>query len=361
MYVLEVINGPGALTAELDRRLRVFDTVIRHMIVRVDEELAVAERARTRRKAAMADAPRAARAAARADRDRAPAARRKTMTTRTAWTAGSAGARRPMSDDSTRTRGAAAAGRRARATAGDKGAGARTFFRRRRVCKFCVEKIDYISYKDVKLLAPFIPERGKIQPRRISGVCATHQRALQTAIKRARQIALVPYTTDKTRGHSSQPGKPKNDPRSSETHMSIEVILKEHVEHLGRRGEIVKVANGYARNFLFPRKLALAVTDENKRQIERERAKAEAREAEEVKEARGASRRRLEAVELSIARRVGENETLYGSVTSADIADALAARESDRRSPQDPAGRSAEDARRPHGAGEAAPRRRRRR
>jgi small subunit ribosomal protein S18 len=77
----------------------------------------------------------------------------------------------------------------------DKG-GRRGFFRRRRVCKFCVEKIDYINYKDVKLLAPFIPERGKIQPRRISGVCATHQRALQTAIKRARQIALVPYTTD---------------------------------------------------------------------------------------------------------------------------------------------------------------------
>ena len=79
--------------------------------------------------------------------------------------------------------------------AGEKG-GRRTFFRRRRVCKFCVDKIDYIGYKDVKLLTPFIPERGKIQPRRISGVCATHQRALQTAIKRARQIALVPYTTD---------------------------------------------------------------------------------------------------------------------------------------------------------------------
>ena len=78
----------------------------------------------------------------------------------------------------------------------DKEKGRRTFFRRRRMCKFCVEKIDYIGYKDVKLLAPFIPERGKIQPRRISGVCATHQRALQNAIKRARQIALVPYTTD---------------------------------------------------------------------------------------------------------------------------------------------------------------------
>ena len=75
-------------------------------------------------------------------------------------------------------------------------AGRRGFFRRRRVCKFCVEKIDYINYKDVKLIAPFIPERGKIQPRRISGVCAKHQRALQTAIKRARQIALVPYVTD---------------------------------------------------------------------------------------------------------------------------------------------------------------------
>jgi small subunit ribosomal protein S18 len=75
-------------------------------------------------------------------------------------------------------------------------AGRRGFFRRRRVCKFCVDKIDYVNYKDVKLLAPFIPERGKIQPRRISGVCAKHQRALQTAIKRARQIALVPYVTD---------------------------------------------------------------------------------------------------------------------------------------------------------------------
>ena len=84
----------------------------------------------------------------------------------------------------------------AKGAAGDKAGGRRTFFRRRRVCKFCVDRIDYISYKDVKLLAPFIPERGKIQPRRISGTCATHQRALQNAIKRARQLALVPYVTD---------------------------------------------------------------------------------------------------------------------------------------------------------------------
>jgi small subunit ribosomal protein S18 len=83
------------------------------------------------------------------------------------------------------------------AGAGDKEKGQRRgFFRRRRVCRFCTDKIDHINYKDVKMLAPFVPERGKIQPRRISGTCAMHQRKLQTAIKRARQLALIPYTTE---------------------------------------------------------------------------------------------------------------------------------------------------------------------
>ncbi|MEO7191158.1 MAG: 50S ribosomal protein L9 [Vicinamibacterales bacterium] len=114
--------------------------------------------------------------------------------------------------------------------------------------------------------------------------------------------------------------------------MSIEVILKDHVDHLGRRGEVVRVASGYARNFLFPRKLALAVTDENKRQIERERAKADAKDADEMREAQ-AFQARLESAEIVIARRVGENQTLYGSVTTSDIAEALALRqiEIDRR------------------------------
>ena len=92
---------------------------------------------------------------------------------------------------------AAAAAARRRTTRTRRGERPRGgFFRRRRVCKFCAEKIDYINYKDVRLLAPFIPERGKIQPRRISGTCAKHQRALQIAIKRARQLALIPYVTD---------------------------------------------------------------------------------------------------------------------------------------------------------------------
>jgi small subunit ribosomal protein S18 len=87
-------------------------------------------------------------------------------------------------------------GRGSRGGRGGERGGRRSFFRRRRVCKFCVDKIDHISYKDVRLLGPFIPERGKIQPRRISGTCAKHQRKLQVAIKRARQLALIPYVTD---------------------------------------------------------------------------------------------------------------------------------------------------------------------
>jgi len=70
------------------------------------------------------------------------------------------------------------------------------FVRRRKVCKFCAEHLEYVDWKDVKLLQSFIPERGKILPRRISGTCALHQRMLQTAIKRARSIALLPYATD---------------------------------------------------------------------------------------------------------------------------------------------------------------------
>jgi small subunit ribosomal protein S18 len=72
----------------------------------------------------------------------------------------------------------------------------RGLFRRRKICKFCADKIDDINYKDVKLLTGFVPERGKVLPRRISGTCAKHQRALRIAIVRARQLALLPYASD---------------------------------------------------------------------------------------------------------------------------------------------------------------------
>jgi small subunit ribosomal protein S18 len=71
--------------------------------------------------------------------------------------------------------------------------GGRKFFRRKKVCKFCVEKIEAINYKDVRLLAQFVAESGKIVPRRLTGVCTPHQRRLSTAIKQARNIALLPF------------------------------------------------------------------------------------------------------------------------------------------------------------------------
>jgi small subunit ribosomal protein S18 len=86
-------------------------------------------------------------------------------------------------------------GGRGGAGAGGKDAGKRYFFRRRKVCKFCADKIDYVDYKDVKLLSGFVPERGKILPRRMFGTCAEHQRKLTLAIKRARNIALLPFAS----------------------------------------------------------------------------------------------------------------------------------------------------------------------
>jgi large subunit ribosomal protein L9 len=112
----------------------------------------------------------------------------------------------------------------------------------------------------------------------------------------------------------------------------MEVILRQHVDNLGERGQIVKVADGYARNYLLPRKLALPASEGNKRHVERERKIMETREAEEKGQAEAIASR-LSAVEITIARRVGETEQLYGSVTAADIADYLKAKgfEIDRR------------------------------
>jgi large subunit ribosomal protein L9 len=103
----------------------------------------------------------------------------------------------------------------------------------------------------------------------------------------------------------------------------MEVILREHVENLGQRGAVVKVADGYARNFLLPRKLALLATPANMKVVARQRKIVDAREAEERSDAEGLAVR-MAQVEIVLARRVGEQEALYGSVTAADIAEDLA-------------------------------------
>jgi large subunit ribosomal protein L9 len=102
----------------------------------------------------------------------------------------------------------------------------------------------------------------------------------------------------------------------------MEIILREHVENLGERGEIVKVADGYARNYLLPRKLALPATLGNRKHVDRERRIVEAREAD-AKGRAEALAARLSGADLTIARRVGDTDQLYGSVTAADIVELL--------------------------------------
>ena len=117
----------------------------------------------------------------------------------------------------------------------------------------------------------------------------------------------------------------------------VELILTQDVEHLGRRGDVVKVSAGYARNFLVPRKMAFAVTVSNRRQVDHERKLAAVREGEERSVAESLASR-IAGATVVVARKVGESETLYGSVTSSDVADALAALgiEIDRRKIQLP-------------------------
>ena len=136
MYILLTVEGGGQVVRELERRLRVTEPVIKFITVRVDEE-----QKRHAKIKALRDA------------------RRKAYW-RTSWR---------------RTR------RWAQVLPAEK------------VCKFCVEKIDTVNYKDVRLLAQFVAESGKIVPRRLTGVCTPHQRRLSTAIKQARNIALLPF------------------------------------------------------------------------------------------------------------------------------------------------------------------------
>ncbi len=102
----------------------------------------------------------------------------------------------------------------------------------------------------------------------------------------------------------------------------MEVILREDVDKLGRRGDVIKVAEGYGRNFLLPRGLALAVTPANKAMIDKERKAAEARLAKEKSEWQAVAER-INAIRYVAPRKVGENDALYGSVTAGDIADFL--------------------------------------
>lgn len=105
--------------------------------------------------------------------------------------------------------------------------------------------------------------------------------------------------------------------------MSMKIVLREDIDKLGRRGEIVDVAVGYARNFLIPKRKALIVTDGNLKTIDKERRRYVLRIAKEQEECQALSQR-LAAISCTVVRKVGENEVLYGSVTASDIAEQIA-------------------------------------
>ena len=206
VYVLEVINGSGELMKELDRRLRVMDQVIRHMVVRVDEEKKVVDRTRTKRQSE--SERRRVKRGLPPQRQPGEGRRRArptipTTIVLTGW----------RFNHAIRTRTLGRRRRRRRGRGGDKKTGdkekgqRRPLFRRRKVCKFCADKIDDINYKDVKLIGPFVP--GARQDSAAAHLGHLRDASAQAADgDQARaQIALIPYVTDEIAGWRRQSWK----------------------------------------------------------------------------------------------------------------------------------------------------------
>src|SRR4029450_8491536 len=114
-----------------------------------------------------------------------------------------------------------------------------------RKCVFCSKKAQTIDYKDTQLLRTYISERGKIRARRVTGNCVQHQRDITIAVKNAREVALLPFSSST---------------RYARTGLEMKLILTADVDHLGSSGDIVEVKDGYGRNFLLPRGLAIVAS-----------------------------------------------------------------------------------------------------
>ena len=186
-YVLiQFTAGPEAVK-EFERRMRVSDIVLKFLTVRIDETLKRLEKRKKQRD------ERAAKRVVTAERPLRPSRRRVRRAHVTEAAVATPGLPKEEIIHAGIKGRPGSAGQRP--TGGDKAVATqkKQFFRRKKVCRFCVEKIDDINYKDVKMLHAFVAERGKIVPRRISGVCAPHQRRLTDAIKKARNIALLPF------------------------------------------------------------------------------------------------------------------------------------------------------------------------
>ena len=160
---------------------------------------------------------------------------------------------------------------RAQAAAG------RKFFRRKKVCKFCTEKIDAISYRDVRLLQGFVAERGKIVPRRLTGVCTRISvRCRRPSSSRATlRCWPLPHASNDSSSLLGPAGA-RADPQLAERNSEISNGSDTEGRHekLGNRGDVVKVADGYGRNYLLPGKLAIEATAANKAVIEQMKGSA---------------------------------------------------------------------------------------
>ena len=194
---------------------------------------------------------------------------------------------------------------------------------RRKSCQYCRDKVEHVDYKDVATLRKFISDRGKIRSRRITGACRRHQNQIATAVKRAREIALLPYVGD-TRENRDERGRPTRDrdaTASARPRHAQAILLQDH-ETLGERGTVVDVSKGYLRNYLIPRKLAEPATKGSIAAAQRRQEVAEKALAEATTKARD-NAELLNKTVLTITHQAGDDGRLFGSVTSQDIVDAI--------------------------------------
>ena len=190
---------------------------------------------------------------------------------------------------------------------------------RRKPCQHCRDKVEQVDYKDVAALRKFVSEKGKIRSRRITGSCRRHQVQIARAVKRARELALLPYVNEGGRDDSPRRDRDRDRDRCGP---GPEAILLQDVEELGERGSVIDVSKGYLRNYLVPRKLAQPAT---KGAIEavRQRQEAAERAARNAVERAEENVKLLNRTVLTIPQQAGADGRLFGSVTAQDVAAAI--------------------------------------
>ena len=180
-------------------------------------------------------------------------------------------------------------------------------FKRKKFCRFTAEGVKQIDYKDIEVLKDFIQENGKIMPARITGTKARYQRQL-----RSRSSARASWRSCLT-------------PTCTDAETAMQIILLEKVINVGNLGDVVKVKQGYARNYLIPQGKAKRATPENIKLLEAKRAELERAAGRAPRRPRRSRRRSSKALRVKVSQKAGVDGRLFGSVTNFDIVEALKA------------------------------------